>query len=282
VSTKWRSELFFTRGLDTQIAKLPVGQISRVIDRCGALESVVLNLLPQKGRSCVGDVIEFVGIALGIIACLAGGVVLARRKRLARLLLEGEVASYEERKKTIDKAFELLRLKTPDRDTPFRREDLVLARAPIWLRRRLKAAFCLIGLGSFLTMSSATAIILSKQIDIEHGLGKILYDLVIAIVFGGLIGVVTGLCVDRIIKRRDDARWQSVRRLYYVAISGILGRLLNEAVPSDLKASAVSVRNPFPEDANDFKPKRKLSFMVSPLGIPSSRTFSGASLRQSH
>jgi hypothetical protein len=208
----------------------------------------------------VGDVIEFAAIALGIIAFLAGGVVLAKRRRLTRLLPAIEVGSYREQKKAVAKAVELLRLQISDRDSPFRQQELVLVRAPVWLRRHLKAALCLFGLGGLLTMGAATAIIVSKEIDIEQDLGKILYDLVIAIVFGGTVGVVTGLYVERIIKRRDDARWRSVRRLYYVAISGILGRLLNDAVPNDLKARGESVTDPLPIEATNFKPKTEAFF----------------------
>jgi hypothetical protein len=200
----------------------------------------------------VGGVIEFVAIALGIIAFLAGGGVLAMRRHLTRLLpaIEGDWYS-----KAVAKAAKLLRLRFSDRDTPFVQRELVLARAPIWLQRSLKVALCLFGLGGLLTMSAAAVIIVREQFDIDRGLGKILYDLVIAIVFGSLIGIVTGLYVDHTIKRRNDARWRSVRRLYYFAISGILGRLLNEAVPGDLKARSGSVTDPLPGESTEFEPK---------------------------
>jgi hypothetical protein len=73
---------------------------------------------------------------------------------------------------------------------------------------------------------------------IEHGLGKVLYDLVIALVVGGLTGVVTGLVVEKMIRRREDKRWASTKNVLYVAILRILDRLLFQAVPDEFKGQA--------------------------------------------
>ncbi len=187
----------------------------------------------------MGDSALYSGIVLGIIAFLAGTIALAMRKRLGRVLaaIEGGGGSYKEQVKTVAAAAKFLRIKRTDRMSPFALEEIVRPRAQAAVQRYLIVALCLFGVGGLLTMTAAAAIIVRKDIDIERGIGKILYDVVVTVVFGSLIGVVTGLFVDHFVKRRAEARWLGVRRVYYVAISGILRRLLNEAVPDALKAS---------------------------------------------
>ncbi len=66
---------------------------------------------------------------------------------------------------------------------------------------------------------------------IEHGPWKVAYDVGIALVFG----LVTGLVVDHLIKRRKAARRQAATDSSYAEIVKILDRMLNQAVPKNFK-----------------------------------------------
>jgi hypothetical protein len=69
--------------------------------------------------------------------------------------------------------------------------------------------------------------------DIEHGCGKVLYDLAIALV----TGIIAGFVVDFLIRRREHERWLDVTNVYYLAILKILDDLLDKSVPTEFKGA---------------------------------------------
>jgi hypothetical protein len=105
---------------------------------------------------------------------------------------------------------------------------------------------------------------------IEHGLGKVLYDLTIAVIVGGLTGVVSGLYVDSKIRRREEKRWAATRNTYYLAILGIIDRLQYQAVPEVFrgKGGKICVFSQTAYVGLKFEPRNKQVFWSASDWLP--------------